>query len=208
MISHEEKIEAVAVYLEKRKTRTFVGKLYHEDGDFVFEYDTKYLYGKQVIPVGVELPLTNQVYRSNKLFRSFEDRLPSRENPAYGEYCQAAGISENERNLLILLATIGKRGPSSFVFEPIFRHSFDGKSIRDYREWLHLTTREFASCFEISRSSLLRLEHGDHSGNEILKRVEIYVRFPEVALNQIKRKGSILTREKRRSVERKLERKR
>ena len=48
------------------------------------------------------------------------DRIPSKENPAYPDYCKSQGISVNETNPIILLIAIGKRGPSTFIFEPVF----------------------------------------------------------------------------------------
>ncbi|SCC90874.1 Uncharacterized protein SCG7109_AZ_00100 [Chlamydiales bacterium SCGC AG-110-M15] len=202
----EKKVKGVIVYLERRKTRTYVGVLYEENKEFVFEYDKKYLYANNVIPVGLELPLTQSTFRSKHIFPSFQDRLPSRENPAYKEYCEAEGISVDEVDPFVLLATIGKKGPSSFVFEPLFQfRTFNGQNIRTYREWLGLTTREFADCFEISRSTLLRIENEKETGAEALKRLEIFVKYPHVAFDQVKNRGGKMINKKRRSVESKLQ---
>ncbi len=194
--------DAIAVFLEKRKTRQYVGKLHFLKKSNVFEfvYDDEYLYGKNTIPLGPELPLTKQVHRSSKLFPSLQDRIPSKENAAYPEYCQAAGIAVNENNPIALLATIGKRGPSSFVFEPFYEDRFSVKDLIDFRAELGLTTREFALCFDLTHTALMRIEKGHSSGRELLKRIEIYQRFPEVALSMIERHGGAINSEKRKKI--------
>ena len=203
-MSKNKTLQAVEVYLKKRKTRVFVGKLYRGKGDFIFEYDQKYLYAKRVIPVGEELPLTSKIHHSKKLFPSFQDRIPSSQNPAYEEYCKSSGISKEEKDPLVLLVSIGKRGPSSFIFEPFFYQKFDGKDVCEFRKWLNLTQREFASCFDLPRSSLNKIEQMEESGKEIMKRLEIFVRFPKVALEQVQKRGGALSSKKRVIVENKL----
>lgn len=47
---------------------------------------------------------------------------------------------------------------------------------------LGLTTREFAAVFEFSQNSLNAFEKGRRRGVEILKRLEILLHFPAVAL--------------------------
>jgi len=195
-----ESVSAVAVYLEKRKSRQFVGKLTKEDEIFVFEYDKKYLYSKNIIPMGPEFPLTRIRFESKSLFASFADRIPEKENPAYPDYCQLMDISVDENNPIILLVTIGKRGPSSFVFEPIYEDSYSSKDLSNFRKRLNLTVREFADCFSLSPSAVNRIEKGDSSGRDILKRVEIYDRFPEVALYQIAKTGGVLSRKKQQYI--------
>ncbi|MCB1107049.1 MAG: hypothetical protein KDK76_03020, partial [Chlamydiia bacterium] len=56
-------------------------------------------------------------YFSKSLFVPFLERIPSKNNPSYPEYCQSVGISVDEENVFVLLSTIGRRGPSSFIFE-------------------------------------------------------------------------------------------
>lgn len=196
------KIVGVDVYLEKRKTRQYVGELSFNPKSkiYTFSYSEKYLSLDQIIPVGPELPLTQKTHQSKKLFPSFLDRIPSKENPAYRDYCYAMGISVNESNPLILLPSIGKRGPSSLVFEAHYERTFDGRALRNFRKDLGLTTREFASCFEITQSALVNIEKGKFSRNEILKRIEIYFLFPEVAIFQFKLHGRGLHIEKQKSV--------
>lgn len=187
-----KKTEGVRVFLERKTRRQYVGLLTTKDTDFVFEYDRAYLKARDVIPLGPEMPLTRRTYRSAKLFIPFLDRIPSRENPAYEEYCRATGISSEETNPLILLSTIAHRGPSSFIFEQLYNEEFPATELFVFRKRLGLSVRDFATCFDFSPSAITRIERGQVSGREVLKRVEIYVRFPSVALFQLERRGGAL----------------
>lgn len=172
----------VFVFLKKRKTQTLVGKLYKIDQKLVFTYEDSYLNARYSIALGPEFPLTQQEFSSDRLFPSLEDRIPSIQNPAYSEYCLAMGIDPNERDPFILLSTVGSKGPSSFIFYPIFKRDITPKDIIEFRNMLGLTTREFAAVFEFSQNSLNAFERGRITGNEILKRLEILLHFPSVAL--------------------------
>lgn len=198
----ENTFSSLAVFLEKRKTRIYVGKLtFLKDSNvFEFTYDNDYIYAKNIIPLGPEFPLTQKVYRSSILFPSLQDRIPSKENAAYAEYCKAQGIDVKESDPIILLATIGKRGPSSFVFEPLYEDSFSKEDLKKFRQELGLTTREFALCFDLTQAALMRIEKGDSSGKALLKRIEIYYRFPEVALFFIQRHGGAINSEKKKTI--------
>ncbi len=172
----------VFVFLKKRKTQTLVGKLYKTDQKFVFTYEDSYLNAKHSIALGPEFPLTQKEFSSDKLFPSLEDRIPSVQNPAYPEYCLAMGIDPNEQDHFILLSTVGSKGPSSFIFYPIFKRDISPKDVVEFRNMLGLTTREFAAVFEFSQNSLNALERGRREGIEILKRLEILLHFPNAAL--------------------------
>jgi hypothetical protein len=111
------------------------------------------------------------------------------------------GIDPKETNLLILLSTIGKRGPSSFVFAPFYDRSFTVQQVIDFRNSLGFTTREFAEIFEIPQASLNALERKRSSGKDLLKRLEIIVRFPAVALYFLFINGGILPSEKHQKAE-------
>ncbi len=176
------KVVGIFVFLEKRKTQMLVGSLRKIDEKLVFTYEDSYLNAKHSIPFGPEFPLTQKQFSSDKLFPSFEDRIPSTQNPAYPEYCLAMGIDPNERDPFILLSTVGSKGPSSFIFHPIFKRDITSKNIVEFRHALGLTTREFAAVFEFSQNSLNALEKGRRMGIEIIKRLEILLHFPEVAL--------------------------
>ena len=144
------------------------------------------------IPLGPEVPLTKLTHSAKSMFLSLLDRIPSRDNPAYPEYCKTAGIEVDEENELILLSTIGRRGPSSFIFEPVIEElSFD---LRAFRNELELSIRDFATAFGISFATVQRIESGKVSGREVLKRVELYKRFPEAALFELERNRTRLHR--------------
>jgi len=190
------KIISVLVYLDRKKTRSFVGKLTSEKTNeeifFYFKYDPKYLKRKYAIPLGPDLPLSLKLFESTKLFPSFQDRIPSKENPAYSDYCKEAGISVREQNSIVLLSTIAKRGPSSFIFEPDFEKQFLASDLKKYRETLNLTIREFSSLFSISSSHLQKIESNKFPGRDILRLIEIYRKYPKVAIEQIKKNSKTL----------------
>lgn len=190
------KIIGVDIFLEKRRIRLHVGVLNRINGKLVFTYDTQYFKAKNIIPLGPEFPLTQKQFISERLFPSFEDRIPSLQNPAYPEYCLAMGVDPKERDPIILLSTIGRKGPSSFIFYPIFERKVTTEDVIKFRKLLGLTTREFAAVFEFSQSSLNALERNRILGSEILKRIEIIFNFPNVALDFLLINGGHLTYEK------------
>jgi HipA-like protein len=202
---NKNKVLAVVVYLERRRSRLLVGELTYDakKENYRFQYDKKYLQSK-LIPLGPELPLSRHPFFSKTLFESFIDRLPSRENPAYKDYCLAAGIDLNEEDPLILLTSIGKRGPSSFIFEARYGVTFISEELRAFRAELHLTTKEFALGFSISEKTLISIEADRAVGRDVMKRLELYVRFPVVALFEFRRNCAQIHIEKRRFVEKTL----
>ena len=135
------KVVGVDIFLEKRKTRLHVGVLNKVNGKLVFTYDDRYFKAKNIIPLGPEFPLTQKKFVSDQLFPSLEDRIPSTQNPAYPEYCQLMGVDPAENDPFILLSTIGKKGPSSFMFSPIFERKIKGEDLVNFRKSLGLTTR-------------------------------------------------------------------
>lgn len=195
-----KKIIGVKVFLEGRSHRRYVGLLSKKGDQFCFEYEKKYLNDRRIIPLGPEMPLNRPVYYSPSLFVPFLDRLPLRENPAYEDYCRATRISVDETDPFILLTTIGHRGPSSFIFEPDFAEDFTSKDLLNFRQSLGLSVKEFASIFEFSPAAITRIELSQSSGREILKRAEIYARFPEASLKQLRFRGGVLHPKKYKQV--------
>lgn len=181
------KITAIDVYAEFGKSRILVGRLNKIKDKFQFTYNRKYLMSKKKLSLGPEFPMTKMRFYSDSLFNSFKDRIPSKENPAYSEYCEKFGISSDENNELVLLATIGSRGPSSFVFEPVFDFEFTAVDLAAFRKKLKLSIRDFAILFDFSYATVNKIENGKMSGRDILKRVEIYALFKEAALFEIER---------------------
>ena len=188
------------IYHEGRRRRLLVGALVfnRKSKRFALTYDAKYLRQKQSVPLGPELPLTKQVHQSkpNELFPSFADRIPSRENPAYVDYCASAGIDIDETNPIILLGAIGRRGPSTFVFESVYR--FDRNSLvaqlRAFRERLGISLWEFASAFDVPYPTMQRIENGKSKDLLTMRLVQTYLAFPEVARSQLRLSGRHVNR--------------
>ncbi len=183
----KKKTVAVDVYFEKYTSRQYVGRLIYKKNQFVFCYDDAYLYSGKAIALGPDLPCLKKEHKSKKLFISFEDRIPSRQNPAYKEYCQMTGISPQEKDPLVLLSTIGQKGPSSFVFAPVYDDEFTKEDLNAFRKSLSLSIRDFAKLFDFAPATIHRIEQGKSSGKDTLKRVELYNLFPEVALYEVNR---------------------
>lgn len=182
------------IYHEGRKRRVYVGELTFDKEKEIYEliYDKKYAHSKSAIPIGPELDLFKLRHQSekNKLFPSLLDRIPEKSNPAYPDYCRSQGISPNEKNPIILLGTIGKRGPSSFIFELTYYDKFDPADITKLREKLNITQHDFAIAFDIKKSTLQRIESGASHEYNTLQRIQILLVFPEVALWQLKLTGA------------------
>ncbi len=181
------------IFHEGRKRRIFVGELTYNKKSNRFElvYDKRYARSKNAIPIGPELSLFKLHHESekNKLFPSMQDRIPDKSNPAYEDYCHSQGISPSEKNPIILLGSIGKRGPSSFIFEAVYRSNFDPNEITKLRNELGISQHDLAKAFEIKKSTLQRIEAGASKEFNTLKRAQILFEFPEVALWQLKQSG-------------------
>ena len=195
------KIIGIKVFLERKSSRLYVGLLRKIDEKFFFEYARDYLNRRGVIPLGPEMSLAKMSYQSDKLFIPFADRIPSREYPAYIDYCKATGISAQETDPFVLLSAIARRGPSSFIFEPLYEDSFSSQELLDFRRSLGLSVKEFAACFDFSCAAVTRVERNQSTGREVLKRAGIYAHYPNVALDQLKLKGGILHPNKYRKIE-------
>ena len=194
----ERDLNQLEVYSETSRKRIFVGVLsYDEERDqYRFMYDKKYLASSGAIPLGPEIGFTKQTHWSKgKLFPSFAERIPSKANPAYKEYCKSQGIAPTERNPIVLLTTIGRRGPSTFVFESIPLSSFDHKSLAKFRKDLGLSLREFSIAFSINLLTLHHLEKGSSKNVSLLKLIQVYSTFPEVSLWQLETTGRKLHQE-------------
>lgn len=189
---NDREVRGVDVYAEGRRTRDHAGRLERHSGNdgkkgFRFTYEDAYLRQPDAVSVGPELPLTRKSFFSEEVFPSFTDRLPSRENPAYPEYCTATGISTYEADPFVLLTTIGRRGPSCFVFEPVTGESFGSEEAREFRASLGLSLREFGLILDFSPYTIQKIESGKQTGRDVLKRMELYARFPEAAWFEMSR---------------------
>lgn len=182
------------IFHESRKRRVLVGELIYDKEKDRYEliYDENYAHSKNAIPISPDLNLFKLRHQSKngKLFRVFSDRIPDKSNPAYNDYCKAQGISPDEQNPIILLGSIGKRGPSSFVFEPVYYSEFDSSDIIKLREQLQITQHDLAKALDISQTTLQRIEAGISRDLNTLKYMQILLKFPEVALWQLKQTGN------------------
>lgn len=181
------------IFHEGLKRRFFMGQLIYHPKEERYEliYNAPYTHFKSAIPISPDLHLfqLNHFSEKGKLFPAFLDRLPDRENPAYRDYCNSQHISVDEKNNIILLGTIGRRGPSSFIFEPLYYSEFNITDIRKFRDKLKITQHDFALAFDISQSTLQRLESGDSQDINTLKRIEMLLSEPTSALWQLKLSG-------------------
>lgn len=177
----------LTIYLEGKKDKVLVGTLERKNNEYIFTYDEKYYYSSSPLPIGPELSLKKRIHKSKELFSIFNDRIPSKKNAAYEEYCREVGIDKNEKDEMILLAKLGARGPSSFIIEEPNTENFTKDDLIEFRKRLDITMREFSAAFDISLSSIQRIENGRAEGLEVLKRIEIYAKFPEVARFEVKK---------------------
>ena len=92
----------------------------------------------------------------------------------------------------MLLGTIGKRGPSSFVFEPVHQTDFKPSDIIVFRKKLDITQYDFSHAFDISQATLQRIEAGKSNDDATLKKIEIILTFPDVALWQLRQTGGAI----------------
>ncbi|MEZ4750346.1 MAG: HipA N-terminal domain-containing protein [Bdellovibrionota bacterium] len=176
------------VYTEATKKKTFVGELWHDEAKkaFKFKYDTKYFRSKGAVPLGPDLKLSKKIHTSSRLFDTFADRIPSKTNPAYADYCKAQGISPKESNPIILLTTIGRKGPSTFVFEPTFEDQTDiPKVLEEFRKKLDLSLEDFAKAFELNTITVHRIEKRSSKDRNIMRLIDIYLTYPQVALEEL-----------------------
>ena len=84
-----------------------------------------------------------------------------------------------------LLTKLGARGPNSFIIEEPHNEVFKRHDFIAFRQRLGLTMREFSDAFDISLTSIQRVENGKAEGSEVLKRIEIYAKFPEVSAFEV-----------------------
>ena len=201
----EERAVAIDVYRELRRSRDYVGRLEKVGKDFRFTYNENYLFKANALGLGPDLPLQLEPFVSRELFVSFEDRLPSRRNPAYPEYCQHCNISPDEEDKMVLLSTIGRRGPSCLIFEGVIPDTPEAMDVKKFRQRLKLTIREFALLFDLSTASLQTLEKGASEKSELIKRMRIYMNFPAIARWEVERNRAKVHDDTYESVVKKLE---
>jgi len=183
------------IFIEGRRRKAFVGILESKPNKkFIFCYDKKYLKSESSIPLGPDIPLNKIRHESEgKLFPSFKDRIPSRKNPAYEDYCKQEGISPKEKNPIILLGTIGKRGPSSFIFESLLIDEYDlEKELNKFKEATKISIKDIAIAFDVNYVTLHKIMKGQSSDSSTGKLIRIYLSYPKCLSDQLKVTSSLL----------------
>jgi hypothetical protein len=85
-----------------------VGLLSHDAEGYVFSYtEGVYAAARAGFRPLSAFPDFDQVYRSSTLFPIFQNRLPPRSRPDYGEFVEWLDLPRDERNLILLLARSG-----------------------------------------------------------------------------------------------------
>lgn len=194
---NKEEIDATKlhVFFERLKKRFLVGALHYSEkrDKYTFEYADSYQNMPKAMALSPELSLLKKkhVSKKGKLFDFFVDRIPLKENPAYKDYCKAVGISEKEDNPIVLLATLGRKTfISHFVFEIIPKKTFKYEQILKERKELNISQDDFSKIFDIPIATFQKVEQGKSENKNILKLLQIYFEFPEVALWQIEKSSS------------------
>lgn len=181
------------IFYDTKKRRMPVGELSYNSKTDRYElvYDKQYACSAKAIGMGPTLGLSKLKHCSEKgkMFPILLDRIPDRRNPAYEDYCEAERISPDETNPIVLLSSIGRRGPSSFIFEPIYHDPFDGSDIKQFRKTLEITQHDFAAAFGLSKTTLQRIEAKKSHDPNILRLIQIFIKFPEVAIWQLQQTG-------------------
>ena len=203
---HKPDPDRLFIFHEGRKRRVFVGEILYDRRKDRYDliYDKNYARSDSAIPVGPNLDLFKLRHHSEKgkIFSALADRIPDKNNPAYKDYCKMQGISESEMNPIILLGTIGKRGPSSFIFELVYRDEFTAECIIKLREKLQITQHDLAEAFDISKATLQRIESGESRDINTIKLLQIMFTFPVIALWQLKQTGGRVHKDVREKLER------
>lgn len=191
----------ILVFEELRKTKVNVGALSRETGQYCFTYAANYLNRPQATAIGPDLPLSLKVIRSKDFFKSLDDLLPDRRNPAYNMYCKKAGILPQETDKLKLLTSIGKRGPSKFVFEEFHDEVIlKAQEIKNFRKKLMLSQRDFALFFDIPLISFQQLEKNVSSQKITRRFLRMFISHNHLLKDQIKERGYLLHAKKLKTV--------
>lgn len=197
----------INIWSQLKSKRVFVGTLLQKEGSYFFEYDQRYRLLRNAIPLGPELPLLKKCFSSKTMFSIFMDRIPSKENPSYADYCRQWGLSPNEKDVFVLLTTIGRRGPSTFVFEPGVEERYGIDEIKKFREKLTLNQRDFSSLFGLNQATFARLETGKTENALILDYIKLCEQVPQALKWLVEKRGQYIHDEKRVYIQQLTERK-
>lgn len=89
--------------------------------------------------------------------------------------------------------TIGSRGPSSFIFEPIQKNDFNvSKELKNFREKTEISLSDAALLFDFNYVTLQKMEVGKLKNRTLMRMMEIFLKYPDCLYDQlIKNKGFI-----------------
>jgi HipA-like protein len=166
------------VFLQQKKRMQLVGRLSRIANEkYQFIYDDKYMLHANSIAIGPGLPLSKKRHLSDSLFPDFLDRIPSSKNPAYAEYCQAVGISPNENDPMILLARLGKQGPTKFIIESAIIENKDRvlSNLLDFIQKTKLTHHECVALFDVPLATFSRLLNGRSTDKTLLRLIDLHL---------------------------------
>jgi HipA-like protein len=187
----------VVVFEELRKTKIIVGALYREKGAFYFTYERDYLDRQLATSLGPDLPLGVKPIRSKHFFQSLQDLLPDKNNPAYASYSKKTGVAVDETDVLKLLISVGKRGPSKFVFEEYPDDILPtAEKLRQFREKLQLSQRDFSLLFDIPLISMQQLEKKEGVQKPTRMFLQLMMDNHKLLKEQIRKRGYLLHQEK------------
>ena len=182
----------VNAFTQSKTKRTLVGKLWQDADRYCFEYDRAYLNKKTSIPIGPEMPLQRQILKSPIFFASLQDRIPSVLNPEYPNYCKQWNIDPKEGDPLILISTIGQRGPSSFIFRKVQQLAFDGPQLKAFRKALGLTLSDLADFLGIQAPTIVNAENGNNRSFWLLKYCSLLNTVPAALEQALHERGQFL----------------
>ncbi len=185
-------LNKINVFSQTKTKRDLVGTLWKEKNSYHFQYNNDYARQKKAIPLGPEFELWKENFSSQTLFASLLDRIPSKENPAYIEYCQQWGIDPDEKDFFILLTTIGRRGPSTFIFEAAMGNAYNSESVKKFRENSGLSQREFGLLLGLAHVTLIRLEQGKSKNETLLLYIQMVENTPGALKWLLKKRGQYL----------------
>lgn len=175
---YELDIESVDVFLELKEKREYVGRLSEaKEKGFVFQYDSSFIRSHNAFAIGPNLLLSDKPISRESLFPEFVDRIPSRRNAAYPEYCESVGISVEERNPMILLPSLGRRGPSDFIIERVFvlQDEIIPQALRRILEEVPLSQNDLALALDIPITTLWRILKGSSKDESLLRLIHLYL---------------------------------
>lgn len=95
--------------------KTLVATAENREGKIFFSYSPSWS-GSYLDPA---IPKGFSGYLDDWQIEGLMERLPSKANPRYVEYCEKWQISPDESDLMTLLCTLGHRASSSVVCRPV-----------------------------------------------------------------------------------------